>query len=78
MPKVELTRKQRREDKVRKIINYAKADGVLKKEMYEAIGICRSAFTQKQNDPGSFTLEELWKLCDFLHVSEEDRLKILM
>ena len=77
MPKVYLTKNQERRDKVRKIINYAKADGVLKKEMYEELGLSSVGFGKKQKDPGTFTLDELWRLLDFLHVPEEKRLEIL-
>lgn len=77
MPATPLTRTQQREARVRRLINYAKADGVLKKEMQEVMGISRSAFTDKQNNPETFTLGELWKLCDFLHVPDEKRLEIL-
>ena len=49
MPKVYLTKNQEREDKVRKLINHAKANGVLKCEMYKAINLSVSGFTKKQN-----------------------------
>lgn len=77
MPKVLLTKTQEREDKIRKLINYAKADGVLKKEMYEELGLSSVGFGNKQKNPGSFTLEEIWKLMDFLHTPEEKRAEIL-
>lgn len=77
MPKVLLTKTQEREDKIRKLINYAKADGILKNEMRKAIGVSPAGFTKKQNNPGSFTLEEIWKLMDFLHTPEEKRAEIL-
>lgn len=78
MPKVYLTKNQEREDKVRKIINYAKADGILKKEMYEELGLSSVGFGNKQNNPGTFTLEEIWKLMDFLKVPNEKRAEILL
>lgn len=77
MPKVTLTKTQERGEKIRKLINYAKADGVLKSEMYKAMGISSSGFAYKQNHPGAFTLEEIWKLMDFLHVPNEKRAEIL-
>ena len=77
MPKVYLTKNQERRDKVRKIINYAKADGILKSEMRDAIGVSSAAFTLKQKDPGTLTLDELWRLLDFLHTPDDKRLEII-
>lgn len=78
MPSTPLTRTQQREARVRRLINRAKSDnGILKKEMYEAMGISEGAFHARQKSPGMFSLEEIWKLCDFLHVPDEKRLEIL-
>lgn len=78
MPQTPLTKTQQREAKVRRLINRAKSDdGILKKEMYEAIGVSEATFHHRQETPGMFTLAELWKLCDFLNVPDEKRLELL-
>lgn len=77
MPKVLLTNKDRREDKVRRLINHARDDGITKKQIHQAMGISEAAFYARQKSPGKFSLDEIWKLCDLLHVPDDKRLEIL-
>ena len=78
MPETFVSRRQRREKAVQKIINYAKADGIAtKKEFRDAMGISSSTFALPMKDPGSFTLAEIWAVKDYLHTPEEQRGEIL-
>lgn len=77
MPTVFLTKNQKRKAEIQKIINYAKADGIQKRDMYKRLGISASGFACKQKDPGTFTLEEIWELLDFLHTPDEKRIDIV-
>ena len=78
MPETFVSRRQRREKAVQKIINYAKADGIAtKKEIRDAMGISSSTFALRMKDPGSFTLAEIWAVMVYLHTPEEQRGEIL-
>lgn len=44
MPAVFLTKNQKRKAEIQKNINYAKADGIQKRDMYKRLGISASGF----------------------------------
>lgn len=78
MPEVFLTRNQRREKAVARLINAARIDQVAQKsEMSKVMGMHPVTLSRKIKDPGTFTLAEMWALMDFLHTPEEQRGEIL-
>lgn len=78
MPEEFVSRNQKREAAVRRIINGARLDDVAQKsDMSRAMGMHPNTMSRKLADPGKFTLEEIWALMDFLHTPEDMRGNIL-
>lgn len=78
MPQVFLTKADKRSHTVKKIINdYSFEGGISKKQLANEIGIPVRTFYDRLKHPDKFSLCQLWKLCDKLNISEEDRGKML-
>ena len=56
-----------------KLKGYLAENGIKQRDLAESIGISEVSLSQKINRSGSvFTLDEVKKICDVLHISADD------
>lgn len=78
MPKIKTDKYELRRREVRAVMAAGQARANLSDEQL-AVKIRKAKRTvqNRKRQPENFTLEELWELCDVLHLSNDDRVAIL-